>query len=572
VTAAGRGGARGGGDGARGIGTGAVVAGLAGSAALIAAVTVAARLTGFGRTLVFSAAVGGQGCLGTAYATANRLPNVLFEVAAGGALAGAVVPVLAGRLAAGRRADADQAASALLTWTVLLLTPLALLLAAVSGPVTTALLGGAGGGSGTACTWTATDAATMLVLFAPQVVLYGVGIVLVGVLQAHSRFGWPAAAPLLSSVTVIAAYLVFGAIAGGAQDDAAWRPGAGALLVLAGGTTLGVAALSLPLLLPVRRAGIRLRPTLRFPAGAAAQLRVLAFAGLGALLAQQVAVVVTVVLANRVGGTGAYTVVEFAQTVYLLPYAVLAVPVATAAFPRLSAQAAGGDRAGYAATLAATTRVVVLVSLAGTGLLVAVAPAVQALFLGLDAVGGGVLPDLGATLTAFAPGLLGWALVAHLGRALYAAEQGRAAAVATIGGWAAAVAASVAAVLVLDAATDDGGRAAVVGLALGNSVGMTLAGVLLLRAVRRTSDPAALRGTGRALLAATAAAVAAAAAGRPVADLLAGGPGAPASPWAAVGAGIVAAFVASVAFALVAAALDRPTAVALADRLRRTRS
>jgi putative peptidoglycan lipid II flippase len=141
--------------------------------------------------------------------------------------------------------------------------------------------------------------------------------------------------------------------------------------------------------------GTRLRPTLTFPDGAARRSGCSPLAGIGALLAQQAAVVVTVLLANRVGGTGAFTVVEFAQAVYLLPYAVLAVPIATAAFPRLSAQAARGDRDGYAATVATTTRAVVLAGFAGTAMLVAAAPAVEGLFLSLDAVGGGVLPALG---------------------------------------------------------------------------------------------------------------------------------------------------------------------------------
>jgi putative peptidoglycan lipid II flippase len=535
------------------------LAGLAGSAALIAGVTVAARAAGFGRTLAFSGAVGGQGCLGTAYATANRLPNVLFEVAAGGALAGAVVPVLAARLAAGDREDADRAASALLTWTVVLLTPLSVLLALLAGPLTTVLLGS----GDVTCEWTAADAARMLLIFAPQVVLYGIGIVLAGVLQAHGRFGWPAAAPLLSSLTVIAAYLVFGALAGSAKGERDFRPDGGELVVLAGGTTLGVVALSLPLLVPVLRGGTRLRPTLTFPSGAAAQVRVLALAGIGVLLAQQVTVVVTVVLANRVGGTGAFTVVEFAQAVYLLPFAVLAVPVATAAFPRLSAQAAQGDRDGYAATVAATTRVVVLAGLAGTALLVAAAPAVQALFLGLDAVGGGVLPDLAATLTAFAPGLVGWALVAHLGRALYALGRGRAAAVATITGWVVATLASVVLVAALVAAGAGDARAAVVGIGAGNAVGMLVAGALLIAAVRRAGGAAAVDGVARALLAGGLGAVAGALLGRPVSWLA--GDGVAAAVGAAAAAGVVAAAV----FAVVVALVDRRDAAALAGRLRR---
>ena len=59
----------------------------------------------------------------------------------------------------------------------------------------------------------------MIRVFAPQVPLYGVGIVLAGVLQAHRRFLSATLAPLLSSLVVIGAYLVYGALAQGQGDD-----------------------------------------------------------------------------------------------------------------------------------------------------------------------------------------------------------------------------------------------------------------------------------------------------------------------------------------------------------------
>src|SRR3712207_5305947 len=92
-------------------------------------------------------------------------------------------------------------------------------------------------------------AARFLLVFAPQVVLYGIGIVLTGVLQAHRRFAAPALAPLLSSVVVAGAYLAFAAIGGSRTADGLSTP---AELVLSVGTTLGVAAVSLSLLLPVQ--------------------------------------------------------------------------------------------------------------------------------------------------------------------------------------------------------------------------------------------------------------------------------------------------------------------------------
>jgi putative peptidoglycan lipid II flippase len=506
-----------------------VAAGVAGSAAVIAAATAASRVVGFGRVFVFSGAVGGGGCLGTAYTTVNYLPNVLFEVAAGGALAGAVVPVIAGMLARGRKEDAGRTASALLGWVLLALAPLSLLLALAARPLAAVLLHGSTvhGSTGAAgsCPGEVAAGARMLVVFAPQVLLYGVGIVLAGVLQAHRRFVGPALAPMLSSLVVIIAYVTYGELAGGRQQRVDWLPPPGPELVLSGGTTLGVVALSLPLLVPLRRTGIRLRPALRFPAGAVGQLRSLALAGLSSLLAQQVAILVTLALANRIGGTGAPNVVQFAQTVYLLPYAVLAVPLATAAFPRLSAQAAAGDPGGFAATAATTTRLVLLVSCLGAGALFAVAPAVQGLFLDLDAVGGGPLTSLADTLVAMAPGLIGWSLVAHLGRVLYARGHGRAAALATAAGWLAVVVASVAVVFGLRAGGQDAGRSAVVGLGAGNSVGMLVAAVLLLAGVRAAAGRGAVAGLARVLPGGLAAAAAGAVAGRWAADLVLGGLG-----------------------------------------------
>src|SRR3712207_2017778 len=144
-----------------------VVQGVAGAAALIAVLTVLARLAGFGRTLVFTNAVGADST-GDTYLAANNVPNIVFEVVAGGALASLVVPMLAGGIATGDREQVRRTASALLGWSLLVLTPLAVLLALCAEPVARLLLG-----SGDPLE--VELAARFLVVFAPQVVLYGVG-------------------------------------------------------------------------------------------------------------------------------------------------------------------------------------------------------------------------------------------------------------------------------------------------------------------------------------------------------------------------------------------------------------
>ena len=53
----------------------------------------------------------------------------------------------------------------------------------------------------------------MLSWFAPQIPLYGIGVVAAGALQARQRFAWPALVPLLSSLVVIGAYVAYGRMA-----------------------------------------------------------------------------------------------------------------------------------------------------------------------------------------------------------------------------------------------------------------------------------------------------------------------------------------------------------------------
>jgi Uncharacterized membrane protein, putative virulence factor len=110
---------------------------------MIGVITVLARLVGFGRQVVFAHTVGTT-CLGTAYTTANMVPNIIYDIVLGGALASVVVPVLAGP--AGRAgASARQISSALLTWTVVLLVPVSAVVAVAARPIVSVLLGNASG-------------------------------------------------------------------------------------------------------------------------------------------------------------------------------------------------------------------------------------------------------------------------------------------------------------------------------------------------------------------------------------------------------------------------------------------
>jgi putative peptidoglycan lipid II flippase len=475
--------------------SGGAGASVARAAAMIAGVTVLSRLFGFLRTLVFSRTVG-HGDLADAYNSANQIPNTIFDIVAGGALASVAVPLLAGPLGRGERAYASRTVSALLTWALAVLVPLGALGVGLAMPLG-ALIAGPHGPAGSYPDLVG----RFLLLFMPQIPLYGVAVVLSAALQADRRFFAPAIAPLLSSLVMVTTYSAFGVLDPGAQGDlgaltdSAW-------LLLGIGTTVGVATLALSLVPAVRRAGYRIRPTLRFAPGVARQARQLAAAGMVTLIAQNCAVLGVVFLTNYADPSGgALTVYNFSWAVYLLPYAVLVVPIATSAFTELAALADDGDTLRYRAGIAATARAVTLAGCAGAGLLAAVAWPMASLFIPHGSAGPGA-ETMAYGLLAFAPGLPGYAAVALLGRVLYASGYGRDAASATSAGWLVVFAAD--AVLIFTWRSQP-----VTALGLGNTLGMSLAGILLLRAVRRRVGAGAFEGLGRTTLAGFAGALAA---------------------------------------------------------------
>src|SRR5215204_175383 len=369
----------------------------------VAGITLASRVVGFGRWLVFSKTVGDT-CLGDVYNAANTLPNVLFEIVAGGILAGVVIPVLARHVGAQRRTETEQTTSALLTWTLIILTPAAL----------AALLGAPMYGTAFAkptCESSAVTVAALLVMFVPQIWLYGLAVVSAGVLQAHSRF--------------------LGAAVPDAQEDLR-RLNRSALAILGWGTTLGVLALALTTVIPMARLGHRLRPRLRFAAGDRAVLSRIAAAGIGGLVLQQLSLLVINWSAQQTGDQGALTRFTWANAIYLLPYAVMVAPLLQLIFPRLTTAAQEGAGAVAAVLGDIGPQVVMLASLGAALLLATAVPVARVVVLG---PGSGDTTALAWPITAFAPAVIGFGLLGLCYRTLLAQHRARAAGALLITAW-----------------------------------------------------------------------------------------------------------------------------------------
>ncbi len=473
--------------------------GIARGAAVVASLTILSRILGLVRTLVFSQTVGAS-CLGTAYVTANQVPDLLYQLILGGALTSAMVPVLA--RSAERAADdpaererVGQITSALLTWTVVLVVPLVLVIVASAGPIAS-LLNPSNPNAHCVHADVVGVTGDMLRVFAPQALLYGLSVVLYGLLQSYRRFAAPSIGPGISSLVLIACYVAFVPLNKG-------RPLAelplSAELVLSAGTTVGIAVLVIVALPPTWRLHLRYRPALRFPPGVARRAGGLALVGVVELIAIDVANVVAIALANGRGKTGAIVLFNYGSQVFNSISAILALSIVVSAFPVLSVrEGADFDRAS-----AGSTRAVLLMSWLGTAVIAAVAiPAAHVLARQPDQV-----PQLIEAFGLFAPGIAGAAVIANLSRVMFVIGRLKVAAVALAGGWLITIVADVVLVQLVPA------RLVVAALALGTTIGQTVVAVPLVFVTRRICGPAAVQGAGRATLAGLAACAAGTAVG-----------------------------------------------------------
>lgn len=467
---------------------------LVSAALMIAGVSVVARIIGLLRYVVLAETVGTT-CLGDVYATANAVPNIVYELVVGGALAALVVPLVAGA----REVDPTRVratVAALHGWALIVLVPITATMYLASTWVVQFMLGPAKG-CGTEAPLVARD---MLWIFLLQIPIYGVTVVAQGALQAHRRFFAPAVAPAVSSLVVIASYFVYAEMAGSERGSLVALSDA-EFLVLAGGTTLGVVALLAVQVPALARAGLIVKPSLKFPAGRWGQARTLAWSGAVVVGVQWIGYAAAIRWSNVYGSEGSALVFVLGWTLFLLPWAILGLPIATAAFPRLTALYERGDHVASARTTAQSLRAVFVASAIGAAGFAAAAEPLAAVIVG-GVPGGGRVPELAALLTALSVGVLGYGVHGHLVRVLAARRQAPTAAWGSAVGWGLGIVAGGALAMRADDPV-----AVARGIGVGFSCGLVVGAGLLLVALWRDAGPKALAGLPRVALASGVAAV-----------------------------------------------------------------
>lgn len=440
---------------------------VAGAAGIIALLTLGSRMMGLVRKLAQSWAMSDGAVAGT-YDTANTVPNVLFEVAAGGALAGAVIPLVSRFMARNLRAEVSQTVTALCTWILSVSVPLAVIVILAAPSIVGFLLGDVPAEQAALGT-------SLLRMFAIQIPLYGISVVFSGVLQAHKQFVLPALAPLLSSIVVVGVFAWY-ALTVGPQIEPAEVTMA-AVSLLGWGTTAGVAVFSL-VQLPAVLKLVQIRIGWSFPDGVGRDTVRMGGAGLVALAAQQVAIIAIMYTTNALSDAGTFAAFNYAYAIFMVPYAVLAVPIATAVFPRISEASELGETAKLKMLVGKSTYLVLVMgSVAAVLIAVLAGPAKTVVELGNPIVG------LDLALQTMALGAVGFSLLYHGARVLYGLGRPRYVVLTNTIAWAATIA-----VLIFANALGVSGREATlawVGSAL--SIGLSVGSIVLLGILRRTS-------------------------------------------------------------------------------------
>ncbi len=326
---------------------------------IVAASFGLAALAGLFRNAVIASTFG-IGAQLDAYYAAFKLPDFLFTIVAGGALATAFIPVFADFASTGDRAGAWRLTSAVLNWVVLLVIPLAAL-AALFAPVLVRTVIAPGF---TLAEQAETASVMRIVLL--STILFGMSAVLGSALNGLKHFLLPALAPVVYPLCV-AAGAIFLAPTMGVRG-------------LAVGAVVG-AFMHLLIKVPALiKYGFHWSPVLRLGDGAVRRVAILMGPRVLDLAVFHLTLLATTNLASRLGA-GSVSALEWGWDAMQLPETIIGTAFGLVAFPTLADLAAQGNRPGLRRTLGESLRTVLALAVpAAAGLILLGRPLLALLY------------------------------------------------------------------------------------------------------------------------------------------------------------------------------------------------
>lgn len=375
---------------------------LAKAGLVVSAAYLVARVLGYLRVVVIGTTFGAGEDL-DAFFAAFRIPDLIFQLVAAGAVASAVVPIVSGLVANGEQSRAWRVVSTLINLMLVGLLVFAAiafiwapqLVAAITPGFSQPMLD-------------RTVELTRIMLASP--ILLALGAIATAALNSERRFAASAVAPIVYNLAIIGAAVLL--------SESLGVTGL-ALGVVAG--SFGLLVVQIPAL---RTVGFRYAPRIDIADDQARKLLKLMGPRVLGLSASQITMVVMTSLATGVG-LGAVTAFTIAFALYQIPMGVIGIPLGIVIFPSMSRELAVGRTGSYLELVARSVRILLFVMLPIAAIGIALRlPAVD-LLLGYGRFDDAAVVLTAGTLLPFLLGLTGHAVIGVFARAFYARQDTR---------------------------------------------------------------------------------------------------------------------------------------------------
>jgi len=385
---------------------------LARSAGLISVATMASRVLGVAREMVLAAFFGASGGIEMdAFNVAFRIPNLLRDLFAEGAMTAAFVPAFTRTLTTEGRDAAWRLGNLVINALLVITGSIVVIGILFAAPITRAF---APWFADTPGKLELTTELTRIML--PFFATVAVAVAMMGMLNSLRRFFIPALSPAMFNVaTILCAFTLVPVMP---------RLGLHAIVAIAVGTILGgigQIALQWPLL---RKEGFRYQPIVDFKDPKLLEVLRLMGPGTLGLAAVQINVFVNTYLATS-QEQGSVSWLNYAFRLMYLPIGLFGVSIATAALPEIARRANEGDTAGMRHTISSALRMMLMLNVPATIGLIALSRPIVGLLLERGHFRPYDTAATAAALIFYAPGLVGYSAVKIASPSFYSLRDSR---------------------------------------------------------------------------------------------------------------------------------------------------
>lgn len=301
---------------------------------IMASGTLASRITGMIRSILLAAAIGTTGIAANAYQTGSTIPQIIYTLISGGLFNAILVPQIVRAL---KTENSKERLDKLVTLSIVLLLGITAVLMLSTHLITSIFL---------SSEWTGPQRAlanAFTLWCTPQIFFYGLYTVLGQILAAKDKFAMYAWSSVAANIVSCAGFITFLILFGNAARQPLTFWTVDKIALTAGSWTAGVALQALLLFIPLIRSGYRFSFAWGVRGIGLRSMGSVAMWSLGITIMTQITSILITRIASGaplaagdlygVAGNGSY---QNAMSIYILPYSLFAVSLATAIFPRMS--------------------------------------------------------------------------------------------------------------------------------------------------------------------------------------------------------------------------------------------